>query len=769
MPGRHRLTGQHRIQRRPQIRPVTGNVVAGPGTVQLPPIDQLVVGVEEKEIRRAGRMEGLRYRLIPVMEVGQRHAEALLLGRHVPGTVLRVGLQAVAADAHKAYPLPVIALQAGQFRLHVLDEGAVDRQKHHQHRPGGEFTAGKHLAVLYPRQPPGRHGRSQGKHGGFRARHKTRGIGGTWGSVMADATPAGFMPIPAEARFQKLLPLLARHWGALLAGAGCILVNVGTFPLLAQVAGNLLPAVGGGRFQEALAIITVAMVVFLVQKLAQYGKDTLLAGPSLRVSQALRQAIFARLQRLSFPALEKLSSGDLAYRLTEDADRVGETIYKTIHDSTPSALQLVAVLGYMAWLDGPLTAATLLLAPVVILLVGWFGRQVLRASERSQAQVSNLAAMLAEAIGGMHLVRAFASEAWLQQRFARQIDEHRRARFRTLEMVALQHPVVGFLEAAGVLAILLLGAWRIHTGSLSVEQFSSYGVALLMLVDPISHLTNNFNEFQQGRASLRRLRLLEQEPLEPPDPPRPLSLGKVQGELLLENVHFSHTPTQPLFRNLNLRVQPGRLVALVGASGAGKSTLFSLLLRFNTPQRGRILLDGKDLCRLRAAELRRQLALVPQDALLFSGTIAETIDFGRGHGSTAIRRAAQLANAEGFILAMGGYDVRIGERAANLSGGQRQRLAIARAVVGDPALLLLDEATSALDAETETAVQQGLRRAMVGRTVLVIAHRLATVQGADQILVLERGAIVEQGTHQQLLSQAGRYEELCRQQLIHTP
>lgn len=575
------------------------------------------------------------------------------------------------------------------------------------------------------------------------------------------------MLIPSAARFRGLLPLLARHWVPLLAGACCTVVYVGTFPLLAQVAGDLIPAIGGGRFQDALPIIAVAMAIFLAQKLAQYGQDSLLAGPSLQVSQALRQAIFARLQRLTFPALEKLSSGDLAYRLTEDADRVGEVIYKTIHDSTPSVLLLVAVLGYISWLDGLLTGATLLLAPVMIVLVGWFGRKVLRASERSQAQVSALAALVAEAVGGLHLVRAFASEEWLQQRFARQVDGHRRARFRTLNLVALQHPVVGFLEATGILAILLLGAWRIHTGSLTAAQFISYGIALLMLIDPISHITANFNEFQQGQASLRRLRELEQAPLEPPDPPQPLALGKVQGELRLENVHFSHTPNQTLFQNLDLRVRPGQLVALVGASGAGKSTLFSLLLRFNIPQQGRILLDGKDLCQLRAAELRRQVALVPQDALLFSGTVAETIDFGRGHSPTAIRRAAQLANAEAFILAMGGYGVRIEERATNLSGGQRQRLAIARAVVGDPAVLLLDEATSALDAETEAAVQQGLRRAMAGRTVLVIAHRLATVQGADQILVLEHGVIVEQGSHQQLLSRAGRYEDLCRQQLIH--
>jgi len=571
---------------------------------------------------------------------------------------------------------------------------------------------------------------------------------------------------PSKAGFRRLLPLLAQHWVSLLAGACCTVVYVASFPLLAQVAGNLIPAIGGGRFQEALQMIGLTMAIFLAQKLAQYGQDTLLASPSLWVSQALRQAIFARLQRLAFPALEKLSSGDLAYRLTEDADRVGEVIYKTIHDSTPSALLLVAVLGYMSWLDGQLTMATLLLAPIMIWLVGWFGQQVLRSSEQSQAQVSDLAALLAEAIRGLHLVRAFASEEWLQQRFIQQIDRHRRARFRTLELLALQHPVVGFLEAAGILAVLLLGAWRINTGSLSAQQFSSYGIALLMLIDPISHLTTNFNEFQQGQASLRRLRALEQEPLEAPDPSQPITLETVRGQLRLENVQFSYTPDQALFQNLNFHVEPGQVVALVGPSGAGKSTLFSLLLRFNCPQQGRILLDGQDLRQLRAAELRRHVALVPQDALLFSGTIAETIDFGRGHGPEAIRRAAQLANAEGFILAMGGYGARIQESTSNLSGGQRQRLAIARAVLGDPALLLLDEATSALDAETEAAVQKGLKRAMAGRTVLVIAHRLATVQKADQILVLEQGMILEQGSHRQLLAQGGRYKDLCRHQLI---
>jgi ATP-binding cassette subfamily B protein len=381
--------------------------------------------------------------------------------------------------------------------------------------------------------------------------------------------------------------------------------------------------------------------------------------------------------------------------------------------------------------------------------------------------VSELAALLAEAIGGLPLVRAFAAEPWLQRRFDTEIDLHRRARYRTQQLLALQYPVVGFLEAAGILAVLLMGAARIQAGELTGQGFSSYVAALLMLIDPISHLTTNYNEFQQGQASLRRLRQIEQEAVEPPDRADARALGQVHGELVLEGVGFGYDPAQPVLQDLDLRIAPGQVVALVGPSGAGKSTLFSLLLRFNTAQRGRLLLDGQDLADLRAAELRRAVALVPQQSNVFSGTVAEAIAFGRPVSREQIRAAAQLANADGFIEALpGGYDSRVEERGSNFSGGQLQRLAIARAVLGDPAILLLDEATSALDAESEQAVQRGLDQAMAGRTVLVIAHRLSTVQEADRIVVLEQGRIVDQGSHDLLISRPGRYRDLCERQLI---
>lgn len=575
------------------------------------------------------------------------------------------------------------------------------------------------------------------------------------------------MLAPSPAGFRRLFPLLKPHRRRLLAGVCCMLVYVACWPLLAWLAGQLIPAIGAGDFSGVLNAIGMALGVFLIQKLAQFGQDTLLAGPALQVSQELRHRLFARLQRLEFGALEKLSAGDLTYRLTEDADRVGEVIYKTIQDSTPSFLQLVVVLGYMIWLDAPLAMATLLLAPLVVVLVSVFGAKVMGAAERSQKQVSELASLLGEAIGGLPLVRAFAAEPWLQDRFDIEINLHRKARYRTLRLLAMQHPVVGFIEAAGILSVLLIGAARIQAGGITSQGFSSYVAALLMLIDPISHLTTNFNEFQQGQASLRRLRAIEAEPIEPPDRPGALPLGKVRGELELQDVSFGYDPQHPVLRELQLRIRPGQVVALVGPSGAGKSTLFSLLLRFNVAQQGRVLLDGQDLADLRARELRSAVALVPQQSSIFSGSVAEAIAFGRPVDLDRIRQAARLANADGFIEALpGGYQARVDERGSNFSGGQLQRLAIARAVLGDPAILLLDEATSALDAEAEAAVQRGLDQAMAGRTVLVIAHRLSTVQEADRILLLEAGRIVEEGSHDQLMIQGGRYRELCERQLI---
>ena len=572
---------------------------------------------------------------------------------------------------------------------------------------------------------------------------------------------------PSEAGFRRLIPLLRPHRRLLTIGTLCMLVFVGSQLVLMRLMGRLLPDVGSGDLKRILPVIGLVLLVFAIQKLAQFGQDSLLAGPALQVSQSLRRDLFQRLQKVQLGALEKMSSGDLTYRLTEDADRVSEVIYKTLHDSIPSALQLVAVLGYMLWLDWKLTLAILLLAPFVAWLISLFGARVMIATERSQKKVSELAGLLGEAIEGLPLVRAFAAEPWLERRFEEEIDQHRQARYNTYRLVALQHPVVGIIEVLGFATVLVLAAIRISSGDLAVPELISYLTGLVLLIDPIAHVTANYNEFQQGQSSLRRLREIEKEPSEPPDPVPSIPLGRLRGDLNFNQVEFSYTPGQPVLQDFNLSIKAGQVVALVGPSGAGKTTLFSLLLRFNSVNQGQLLFDDKDLSQVSARDLRQQVALVPQRSSVFSGTIAEAIRFGREATQEQLQQAAKLANAHDFIIRLpDGYNTRLQERGTNVSGGQLQRIAIARAVLGNPAVMLLDEATSALDAEAEAAVQLGLKQAMLGRTVLVIAHRLATVQEADLIVVLEHGRICQKGSHDDLMSQGGRYRELCERQFI---
>ena len=567
--------------------------------------------------------------------------------------------------------------------------------------------------------------------------------------------------------FIFLLGRLKGHFAVLMLGATSMLLYVICWPILAWLAGKLIPAIGQGNTSDVLNVIAQALVIFIIQKIAQYLQDSLLAKPALAISQDLRTTLFRKLQKTNILFIEKLSSGDIAYRLTEDVDRVGEVIYKSIHDTTPSIFQLLAVFGYMIFIDWNLSLATIILVPLIALLVSDFGGRVLKASEQSQNKISSLAGLLSEAIQGLPIVKAFAVEGWLQRDFEKQVELHKQAKYKMLKLVALQHPIVGMIEIIGILTILTYGTFRIQSGSISNEEFGSYFTALIMLIDPISHITTNYNELKQGQASLRRLNEITVNPVENINIKNNNLISNIDGKIEFRNLSFSYKDEVQVLKKINFKIDRGEVVALIGPSGAGKSTIFSLILKFIEPDSGKILIDTNNLDEIKTSLLRKKIAIVPQKTFIFSGTILEAIRFGRNANKEQIIQAAKIANAHDFInILPDRYETFIEERGTNLSGGQLQRISIARALLGNPSILLLDEATSALDAEAEESVQKGLKQAMKNRTVLVIAHRLSTIQKADKIAVIEKGEICEIGNHNELIKTNGKYKEFCDKQFI---
>ncbi|MFM7427942.1 MAG: ABC transporter ATP-binding protein [Elainella sp.] len=586
------------------------------------------------------------------------------------------------------------------------------------------------------------------------------------GLAPAASKKGGAASAKPRSNYWRLLPYLRPHWPTIGTALISTLVFTACWPIMARLAGVLLAQLVQGNLPELLRLSGLLAIVFLVHKIAQYGQDSQMAKAALAIVLDLRNSVYAHLQRLSLSYFETAKTGDLSYRLTEDIDRIGEVVNKLFHDATPCVLQLIVVFGYMVYLNWQLTLASLVVAPLMGVLITWFGDRMLVYSRRSQNLVSDLSALLTEVFSGIRLVRAFAAEDYEIERFQQEAERNRQAKYAAAWLKAVQFPVVGFLQLLSVLLLLILGGWQISAGNLTGPQFGSYVVAAMMLIDPISHLTDNYNEFKQGQASVDRIfELLEIQPavVEAADA---VPLPPVTGKVELQQLSFGYQPDQPVLRQINLLAQPGEAIALVGASGAGKTTLVNLLPRFYDPQQGRVLIDGVDVRQVTLASLRRQIGIVPQETVLFSGTIAQNIAFGqKNYDLEAVKAAAQVANADRFISQFSqGYHTWVGERGVNLSGGQRQRIAIARAVLLNPRILILDEATSALDSESEALVQEALERLMQNRTVFIIAHRLATVRRADRILVLEQGQIVESGSHSELLQQGNRYARFYAQQ-----
>jgi ATP-binding cassette subfamily B protein len=564
----------------------------------------------------------------------------------------------------------------------------------------------------------------------------------------------------------QLIPSITPYINRFIKGFICMIIYVACWPILAFLAGKLIPAIGSGELSTVTNIIINSLVVFLIQKTAQYGQDVYIAKPSLEISEVMRQSLFSKIHKIKMNFINNISAGDITYRLTEDADRVSEVIYKTFQDTLPCVLQLLAVIIYMFYLDWSLTISTFILAPIIVLSVNNFGKRVLIASEKSQESTSDLASLIGESINGISTIRSFAAENWIKGRFNTRLRSNKQAKYKTLKLLAIQHPIVGFIEAFGILAILGLGALRINLGLLNSEEFSSFFAGILMLIDPISHISTNFNEYKQAEASLKRLKKINMQPMEK-DERNLEKISKINGKIEFNHVSFEYKKDNEVLKDITLKISKGQVIAFVGSSGAGKSTMMSLILKFISPKIGDIFIDDKNIRSISSIDIRSNIALVQQQPFLFSGRIIDVIKMGRDFSEDDVIKSAKIANAHEFILKLPSkYDTNITERGSNFSGGQIQRLAIARAILGNPSILLLDEATSALDSDSEAEVQKGLNQAMNNRTVIIVAHRLSTTQGADKIVVFDKGKIVDSGKHIDLFNKDGIYKELCEKQLI---
>jgi ATP-binding cassette subfamily B protein len=565
--------------------------------------------------------------------------------------------------------------------------------------------------------------------------------------------------------YWQLAPYLRLQTKTIILAFLWTLAYTAFWPIQAWLVGEISKYLGTDVVMLAKFAIAGGLV-YILQGIAQYGQDTLMAKAAFAITLNLRQKVYRHLLSLSNESLGKMQVGDLSYRLTEDIDRIGEIVNKIFHQFIPSILQLIVVLGYMIYLNWQLTLAVLIIAPIIAVLVGWFGDKLQQQSLKSQNRIADLSSLVTEDLGGIRLIQGFAAEDYALGKFSQEAEFNRQAKYLTEKIKAFQYPVISFLQVISILFVFVLAGWQISLGNLTVSHFVTYLTNIALIIDPISRTTSNYNELKQTEASADRVFDLLAVPLTIIEQPNAIELPQISGQIDYRDVSFGYSADRPLIKDFNLTVNPGETIALVGSSGAGKSTILNLLARFYDVRSGGIFVDDIDIRNVTLKSLRRQIGIVPQETILFSGTIAQNIAFGQSEFDlSAVESAAKIANAHQFISQLSqGYYTYVGERGTSLSGGQKQRIAIARAILLNPRILILDEATSALDSESEALVQEALERIMEGRTVFIIAHRLATVRKADRILVIENGQIIEAGKHSELLAQNGRYAGFYAQQ-----
>ena len=512
-----------------------------------------------------------------------------------------------------------------------------------------------------------------------------------------------------------------------------------------------------------LPLIAALLVLFtVIRGASEYLSNVLMWRIGVGAVVNLRQRLYDHVLEQSSEFFTEHPTNTLTTHIISDAEKVQVAVSTLLADLLREGLTFLALFSLVFILNWRLTLAVLLVGPVVYLLTVRFGRRLRKISHSTQEGTEDVLDIAQESISGHRIVKAFGMEAFEQRRFRKALLHLARTQVRAARVVYLSSPI---LEVLGVLiaaAFLLYARQVIAAGAMTIGTFAAYIVAMLQMYDPLRKLSRIQNYFQQSFAATSRIYKLLDTHTEKTDRPGAIELAPLTNRIEFRDVSFKYSDSADwILKNVNLEVGRGEVVALVGLSGAGKSTLTNLLMRFFDPTRGAIAIDHTDICDAKLASLRAQIALVTQEVILFNDSIVNNIAYGRaGFDREKIESAARAAYAHDFIVERGGYETLIGERGVKLSGGERQRLAIARAILKDAPILVLDEATSALDTQSERWVQRALSNLMQGRTTIVIAHRLTTIHRADKIVVLDRGRVVDSGTHDELMSRGGIYRDL---------
>lgn len=546
------------------------------------------------------------------------------------------------------------------------------------------------------------------------------------------------------------------------------------FCTIMAAAGNLyIPWIIKDMIDEVLAdkngtmlnwIAASIIAIFVVRGLFWYGQNYLMSYVGQSVIIDIRAAVFKKLQRLSVSFYDKNKTGTIMSYVTNDVNALQSAMFENTIEMITEGFILIGSVVAMIYLDWRLTLFTVCTFPVVLWFMEFFGKKIRKTGGRIQECTADITSVLQESVASARVIKSFVREDYEVDRFDVENRANFRANMKNAQLMATLTPVVELVAAIGVTMIIWYGGNNVINGTITAGSLVAFLTYAVNISNPIKRLTRVIGNIQKALAAAQRVFMIIDMPEEIAESRDAKQLPEVSGKVEFQNVSFAYDDKGNVITDLSFSVKPGEVIAIVGPSGAGKSTIANLLPRFYDVNKGDIKIDGHSVREVTLDSLREQVGIVPQETMLFNGSVYNNILYGRLDATKEeIEAAAKAANAHDFIMQLtDGYETKLGDRGVNLSGGQRQRIAIARAILKNPRILILDEATSALDTESERVVQEALDRLMVGRTSFVIAHRLSTVKNADKILVLEKGNLVESGTHDELLSLDGLYAHLYK-------